>query len=352
MQAKMSSKITLDKDTFKALAADSRVEILKRLAEHKLTLTDLSEKMEMSPSTIKEHLDRLVAAGLIEQIDSDTKWKYYRLTPKGEGILSPYESKVWILLATSVLTLVGAAMSFTQRMASHAKPGSLIPRVPTLPVKEKMSAASGQALQKGAEDAAGAAAGSLSDAASNLTDDWMLTESLKVAKEGAVPKAAQAVNETLRSMAYESESHKMYLKKSADMYYEQANYAPSIPDRLSEVANGSVDAAAKGADSIGKALSTRAADADMAVKYAADGITTTISSQVTTIQERVTTTVADVATTTIPQAVEGMTDAAAKTTYMEALLDPVAAASMLLFLLSVAGIIYCMARIMGSRHAE
>ena len=49
----MSDKITLDRETFKALAADTRVEILKRIAKHKLTLTDLAEEMNMSPSTIK-----------------------------------------------------------------------------------------------------------------------------------------------------------------------------------------------------------------------------------------------------------------------------------------------------------
>lgn len=114
----MTSKITLDKDTFKALAADTRIEILKRLSEHKLTLTDLSQGMRMRPSTIKEHLERLVGAGLIEQIESETKWKYYRLTPKGENILSPYETKVWILLSTSALTLLGAGMGLASKISS------------------------------------------------------------------------------------------------------------------------------------------------------------------------------------------------------------------------------------------
>ncbi len=128
----MSSKITLDQETFKALAADTRIDILKRLSEHKLTLTDLSTATKMSPSTIKEHLDRLVAAGLIEQMESETKWKYYRLTPKGEGILSPYETKVWILLATSVFTLVGAGMGLASRMGKtiSTSASSLLPKLP------------------------------------------------------------------------------------------------------------------------------------------------------------------------------------------------------------------------------
>jgi len=59
----------------------------------------------MAPSTIKEHLDTLVAAGLIKQVDKGMKWKYYRLTSKGKELLNPYEKKVWIVLATSILAL-------------------------------------------------------------------------------------------------------------------------------------------------------------------------------------------------------------------------------------------------------
>jgi DNA-binding transcriptional ArsR family regulator len=103
------SKITLDRDTFKVLAADTRIDILKRLKEHKLTLTDLSQQMEMSPSTIKEHLDRLVEAGLIKGDERGMKWKYYSLTDKGLGILSPDETKVWIMLGTSIMVMLASA---------------------------------------------------------------------------------------------------------------------------------------------------------------------------------------------------------------------------------------------------
>ncbi len=115
----MSDKLTLDRETFKVLAADTRIDILKRLSEHKLTLTDLSERMGMSPSTIKEHLDRLVEVGLIEQMDRGTKWKYYRLTSKGKDIVSPQETKVWILLGTSLLVMAGAALSLFTKLGSY-----------------------------------------------------------------------------------------------------------------------------------------------------------------------------------------------------------------------------------------
>lgn len=104
----LSDKITLDRETFKVLAADTRIEILKRLERHKETLSDIAEGMGLSPSTIKEHLDRLSSAGLIEQAPGETKWKYYLLTGKGRKILKPYETRVWILLATSLVFLMAS----------------------------------------------------------------------------------------------------------------------------------------------------------------------------------------------------------------------------------------------------
>ncbi len=113
----MGDKITLDRETFKALAADTRVDILKKIAERKLTLTDLSGDMGMSPSTIKEHLDRLVEVGLIEPDERGMKWKYYTLTEKGRNIVSPNETKVWILLGTSLLIMFGALLSTAWQLA-------------------------------------------------------------------------------------------------------------------------------------------------------------------------------------------------------------------------------------------
>lgn len=113
-----SDKITLDRKTFKVLAADTRIEILKRLAEHKETLTDISEGLKLSPSTVKEHLEKLVEAELIEQIESDTKWKYYRLTRKGERILKPHEANIILLLSASILFLIGSLYNLTSKLTS------------------------------------------------------------------------------------------------------------------------------------------------------------------------------------------------------------------------------------------
>ncbi len=118
----MTDKITLDKETFKALAIDTRVNILKKIDERfQLTLTDLSKELELAPSTVKEHLDKLVAAGLIVQVDKGMKWKYYRLTRKGKSILNPYEKKVWIILAFSLVSLFALLYRFFSELGSVSK---------------------------------------------------------------------------------------------------------------------------------------------------------------------------------------------------------------------------------------
>lgn len=135
----MPDKITLDRETFKVLAADTRIEILKRLDKHKETLTDIAEGMSRSPSMIKEHLDKMVSVGLIEAEDRGTKWKYYRLTRKGKTILNPYEMKVWILLGTTVLLLAGATFGLL---------GKLSPIAPVVPSADTMVFAAKQAQEE------------------------------------------------------------------------------------------------------------------------------------------------------------------------------------------------------------
>lgn len=98
----------MDRETFKALAADSRIEILRALNSRRMTGSELAARAKLSPSTIKEHLDRLQSAGLIEQVDEGRKWKYYCLTQKGRSVISPQRQPsqaVWILLGISIFAL-------------------------------------------------------------------------------------------------------------------------------------------------------------------------------------------------------------------------------------------------------
>ena len=112
MYGEDEEKITLDKQTFKTLASDTRIGILKSLNVRRKTLTELAKESGMSVSTIKEHLDNLAGAELIKQVDDGHKWKYYELTRKGRGVLNPEQKKVWILLSISLFAaiLTGADM--------------------------------------------------------------------------------------------------------------------------------------------------------------------------------------------------------------------------------------------------
>ena len=101
--------ITLDRESFKALASEVRVEVLKQLEARRMTVTDLSNAMSLAKPTLLEHLDRLVSAGLVTKMDEGRKWIYYELTKRGRGILHPHQVKIMISLALSFL-LVGAGI--------------------------------------------------------------------------------------------------------------------------------------------------------------------------------------------------------------------------------------------------
>ncbi len=101
--------ITLDRESFKALASEVRVEVLKQLESKRMTVTDLSNAMNLAKPTLLEHLDRLVSADLVTKMDEGRKWIYYELTKRGRGILHPHQVKIMISLAISFL-LVGAGI--------------------------------------------------------------------------------------------------------------------------------------------------------------------------------------------------------------------------------------------------
>jgi len=116
----MDEKITLDRESFKVLASESRINILKSLKRQRKTLSELAKEFEMSVSTVKEHLDNLVQVDLISQIDDGHKWKYYELTRKGKDILNPGETKIWVLLSVSAIAAAGITYDMISRFAQPA----------------------------------------------------------------------------------------------------------------------------------------------------------------------------------------------------------------------------------------
>lgn len=138
----MEDRITLDREAFKTLASGTRVNILKSLDRRRKMLTELSREFGMSPSTIKEHMDNLMKAELVVQIDDGHKWKYYELTPKGKEIIHPSGSRVYIILGLSLFALIFTTWDLFKNTLSVAAP---------------MFSGAGDALTRGAE-AAGEAA--------------------------------------------------------------------------------------------------------------------------------------------------------------------------------------------------
>ena len=82
-------RVTLDQASFRALASEVRVEVLKKLDERRMTVTDLANALDLSKPTLLEHLEKLQAAQLVKRIDEGRKWIYYDLTGRGKKILHP-----------------------------------------------------------------------------------------------------------------------------------------------------------------------------------------------------------------------------------------------------------------------
>ena len=110
----MEEKILIDKGTLKAIAVDTRLNILKLLSKKKYTLSDIAGILELGVSTIKEHLDILLKAGLIKKEDTERKWKYYSLTFKGKRLIEPREIKVLFAFITTLIAAVGMSFVFAK----------------------------------------------------------------------------------------------------------------------------------------------------------------------------------------------------------------------------------------------
>lgn len=103
------SKITLDLETFKALASTTRLTVLRALDERRKTLTELARDLQLNKATVHEHLELLTKSGLVKKRDDEgRKWIYYELTWTGEKILHPQETTTFnVLLGISVAAAGG-----------------------------------------------------------------------------------------------------------------------------------------------------------------------------------------------------------------------------------------------------
>ncbi|RLE48155.1 hypothetical protein DRJ25_00545 [Candidatus Woesearchaeota archaeon] len=112
--------IKLSQKVFKALASPTRISILKELDRRRFTQSELSENLGFAIPTIKQHLQDLEKAGLVNCIENGRKWKYFELSKEGKAILHPEEKKIWILLGTFAVSVVGGIIAAAQRFISHS----------------------------------------------------------------------------------------------------------------------------------------------------------------------------------------------------------------------------------------
>lgn len=100
------TKITLDRETFKALASDTRLDILKTLDGKNMGLNEIAKVTNLNKATLHEHLTKLHEAGLIKRNERDGhKWVYYKLTWKGESLLHPENAKIVVLFTATFVAL-------------------------------------------------------------------------------------------------------------------------------------------------------------------------------------------------------------------------------------------------------
>ncbi len=100
-------KLTLDQSAFKALASETRLDILKRLDDKPKTLSDLAREMDLTKATLHEHLGKLAEAELVSRKEREGhKWIYYKLSWKGSSLLHPEKTYIAVMLSSGVASLI------------------------------------------------------------------------------------------------------------------------------------------------------------------------------------------------------------------------------------------------------
>jgi len=105
--------LEIDKKTFRSLASETRVNILKTLDKRRCTVTELSGFLDLSKSTVHEHLLKLIDSGLVIKNKRDGyKWVYYEITEKGKQIIRNNINKIILLLSFSIVSFVAGIYEF------------------------------------------------------------------------------------------------------------------------------------------------------------------------------------------------------------------------------------------------
>jgi DNA-binding transcriptional ArsR family regulator len=124
-------KVTLDLDSFKALASETRLDVLKALDGKKLSLNDISKATNLHKVTLHEHLGKLVESGFVKRSEREGhKWVYYKLTWKGECLLHPENTRIVVLFSTTFLLLflgIVGLINYMKKVPVMSKSNSEMP---------------------------------------------------------------------------------------------------------------------------------------------------------------------------------------------------------------------------------
>jgi len=131
------TKVSLDIDSFKALASETRLDILRVLDGKKMNLTDICHATNLHKMTLHEHLSKLTEAGFINRIEREGhKWVYYKLSWKGESLIHPENTHIVVLFSFTFFIFffgIVALVNFIRQQMPTPEPGMLMSPPPSTP---------------------------------------------------------------------------------------------------------------------------------------------------------------------------------------------------------------------------
>lgn len=100
----------IDRNTVKALASPTRIDILNQTLNGNNTTTDISNELDKTKSTISSHLEKLNEADLLEKDEEEGRRRVvYTPTRKAESILKGRKRKMQFSLFSGFIALVAGS---------------------------------------------------------------------------------------------------------------------------------------------------------------------------------------------------------------------------------------------------
>lgn len=109
----------IDRKTLKALAADTRLDILKSLGKRRKMPSELSKELNLATSTVTEHLNRLEEADLVRREETGHKWIYYSLTEKGGSLIKPKIPVQFVIVLGISIIVISAGFIYANYASSY-----------------------------------------------------------------------------------------------------------------------------------------------------------------------------------------------------------------------------------------